>query len=87
MYSIVPIKQRKNILLSSPTGSGKTLSAFTSILSYLIDLSEKGKLENKVYAVYTSPLKALASDIEVNLKQPLKEMEEMVEKNSELEYL
>ncbi|MEK6812140.1 MAG: ATP-dependent helicase, partial [Nanoarchaeota archaeon] len=80
MYSIVPIKQRKNILLSSPTGSGKTLSAFTSILSYLIDLSEKGKLENKVYAVYTSPLKALASDIEVNLKQPLKEMEEMVEK-------
>ena len=73
-------KAKKNILLSSPTGSGKTLSAFTSILSYLIDLSEKGKLENKVYAVYTSPLKALASDIEVNLKQPLKEMEEMVEK-------
>ncbi len=79
-YSIVPIEKRKNILLSSPTGSGKTLSAFTSILSHLIGLSEKGKLENKIYAVYTSPLKALAGDIEVNLIQPLKELEELAGK-------
>ena len=76
-YCIVPIEQRKNILLSSPTGSGKTLSAFASILSYLIDLSEKGKLEDKIYAVYCSPLKALSRDIEVNLNIPLKEIEEM----------
>jgi len=76
-YCIVPIEQRKNILLSSPTGSGKTLSAFASILSYLIDLSEKGKLEDKIYAVYCSPLKALSRDIEVNLNIPLREIEEM----------
>ncbi len=76
-YCIVPIEQRKNILLSSPTGTGKTLSAFASILSYLIDLSEKGKLEDKIYAVYCSPLKALSRDIEVNLNIPLKEIEEM----------
>ncbi|MEK6906347.1 MAG: ATP-dependent helicase [Nanoarchaeota archaeon] len=76
-YCIVPIEQRKNILLSSPTGSGKTLSAFASILSYLIHLSEKGKLEDKIYAVYCSPLKALSRDIEVNLNIPLKEIEEM----------
>src|SRR3989344_8480697 len=62
-YSLVPIENRKNILLSSPTGSGKTLSAFASILSYLIDLSEKDKLDNKIYAVYCSPLKALSRDI------------------------
>ena len=79
-YSILPIHQRKNILLSSPTGSGKTLCAFASILSYLIDLSEKGKLEDKIYAVYSSPLKALSSDVEFNLKQPLREMEELAGK-------
>ena len=79
-YSLVPIHGRRNILISSPTGSGKTLSAFASILSYLIGLSEKGELENKVYAVYISPLKALTRDIEVNLKQPLEEMEKLAGK-------
>lgn len=74
-YSILPIRDRKNILVSSPTGSGKTLCAFTSILNYLISLDEKGELEEKIYAVYISPLKALAKDIEVNLKGPLNEME------------
>ena len=79
-YLIVPIEKRENVLLSSPTGSGKTLSAFASILSHLINLSEKGELEDKIYAVYTSPLKALSRDIEVNLNQPLREMEEMAKK-------
>lgn len=79
-FSIVPIEKRQNILLSSPTGSGKTLSAFASILSYLIELSEKGKLEDRIYAVYTSPLKALAGDIEVNLVKPLREFEEIAKK-------
>ena len=74
-YAIIPIRNRKNILVSSPTGSGKTLCGFTSILNYLIDLDLKNELENKVYAVYISPLKALAGDIEVNLKRPLEEME------------
>ncbi|MEK6895796.1 MAG: ATP-dependent helicase [Nanoarchaeota archaeon] len=76
-YSVAQIWKRQDILLTSPTGSGKTLCAFASILSYLITLSEKGELEDKVYAVYSSPLKALSKDIEVNLNEPLKEMEEM----------
>ncbi len=76
-YSIIPIRNRKDILLTSPTGSGKTLCAFASILSYLISLSEKNELEDKIYAVYSSPLKALSSDIQVNLITPLKEMEKM----------
>ena len=79
-YSIIPIHQRKNILLSSPTGSGKTLCAFASILSYLIKLSEKNELKDKIYAVYISPLKALSRDIEVNLKEPLEEMEKIAKK-------
>lgn len=76
-YSILPIRDRKNILLCSPTGSGKTLSAFGSILNYLISLDEKGELEDKTYCVYVSPLKSLAGDIEVNLKRPMEEMEKI----------
>ncbi|MDP3986664.1 MAG: ATP-dependent helicase [Nanoarchaeota archaeon] len=79
-YLITPIEKGENVLLSSPTGSGKTLSAFASILSHLITLAEKGELEDRIYAVYTSPLKALSRDIELNLKEPLEEMEEMAKK-------
>jgi len=76
-YAVIPIKGRKNILVSSPTGSGKTLCAFASILDYLMSLEEKGELENKTYCIYVSPLKALSRDIEVNLNNPLKEMEKI----------
>ena len=65
--SIVDIHKGNNILVSSPTGSGKTLTAFLSILSELTTLSQKGELEDKVYCIYISPLKALDNDIEKNL--------------------
>lgn len=76
-YSIFNIHSRVNTLISSPTGSGKTLSAFGAILNELIDASHKQILEDKIYAVYISPLKALSNDIEKNLKEPMKEMEEL----------
>jgi len=79
-FSIMNIHNRENTLISSPTGSGKTLSAFTAILNELIQLSGKGLIENKVYCVYISPLKALANDIEKNLNQPLKEIKVYAEK-------
>jgi len=75
--AIIPIKCRKNTLVSSPTGSGKTLCGFASILDYLISLDKREELENKIYAVYISPLKALSRDVEINLKEPLKEIEEI----------
>lgn len=78
-FSIMNIHNRENTLISSPTGSGKTLSAFTAILNELIQMSGKGMIENKVYCVYISPLKALANDIEKNLNQPLKEIKEYAE--------
>ena len=34
-YAIIDIHKRKNVLISSPTGSGKTLTAFLSIISHL----------------------------------------------------
>lgn len=79
-YGVLPIFERKNILISAPTGGTKTLTAFLSILNYLVMLSDKNELEDRVYSVYVSPLKALSNDIFVNLLQPLKEIEELAEK-------
>ncbi len=79
-YAVLDIHSRQNILVSSPTGSGKTLTAFLSILNELIDSSEKGILEDKIYAIYISPLRALSNDILRNLEEPLKEMEALAKK-------
>ena len=73
--SLIDIHKKKNILISSPTGSGKTLTAFLSIISELTTLAEKNELEDQVYCIYISPLKALDNDIEKNLDEPLKGIE------------
>src|SRR3989338_7511854 len=79
-YAVMDIHNKKNVLVSAVTGSGKTLTAFTSILSELITLSENNLLEDKVYAIYISPLKALSNDIHFNLELPLNEIEEIANK-------
>jgi ATP-dependent Lhr-like helicase len=68
------IHEGRNVLICSPTGSGKTLSAFISILNQLFLLSKSGGLENSVYCLYISPLKSLANDIRKNLEHPLSEI-------------
>lgn len=75
--AVKEIHSRKNILVSAPTGATKTLTGFLSVINELVDSAKKGILEDKVYCVYVSPLKALSYDIEVNLLQPLKEIEEL----------
>ena len=79
-YAVVNIHNRENVLISSPTGTGKTLSAFMSIISELISLSENDLLEDKVYCIYISPLKALGNDINRNLKEPLEEIKALAKK-------
>jgi len=79
-FGVLNILHRKNILISAPTGGTKTLTAFLGILSYLVSLAKKNELENKIYCVYISPLKALNNDIGVNLKKPLEEICELAEK-------
>ncbi|AEG17803.1 DEAD/H associated domain protein [Methanobacterium paludis] len=76
-YAIMDIHCGENVLVSSPTGSGKTLTAFLSIISELTNLADKGELEDKVYCIYISPLKALDNDIEKNLEEPLLEIEKI----------
>jgi len=76
----VPLIARgRNVLVSSPTGSGKTLTAFLSILNDLFRLHEQGTLRKGIHALYVSPLKALANDIDRNLREPLAEMHALAE--------
>jgi ATP-dependent Lhr-like helicase len=75
--SLLDIHRGSNLLVSSPTGSGKTLTAFLSLISQLTYMSEMGKLEDKVYCIYISPLKALDNDIEKNLEEPLQAIEKI----------
>ncbi|MBC7081450.1 MAG: ATP-dependent helicase [Thermoplasmatales archaeon] len=75
-YAIMEIHNGNNTLISSPTGSGKTLSAFLAGINELLILAKEGKLEDKIYILYVSPLKALNNDIERNLREPLKEIYE-----------
>ena len=73
-YSFELINNKENSLICAPTGSGKTLSAFLSVLDDLFTKGEEGELEDRIYAVYVSPLRALNNDIERNLQAPLEEI-------------
>ncbi len=81
LYGVYEVHSRNNVLISAPTGATKTLTSFLSILNELVDLSEKGFLENKIYCIYISPLKALNNDIFKNLVEPLEEIEKINGKN------
>ncbi len=80
-YAVPLIHARQNVLVSSPTGSGKTLTAFLSIINELYAKQLRGELEDRIYCLYVSPLKALANDINRNLEMPLKEMTERAVKD------
>lgn len=79
-YAILNIHSMQNTLITAPTGTGKTLAAFAAILNELITLAEIGKLEDKVYCIYISPLRALSNDIERNLNEPLQAIKEKAKK-------
>ena len=57
-------------LIFAPTGSGKTLTAFLWALDRLMFTPRPPK-ERRCRVVYVSPLKALAVDVERNLRAPL----------------
>lgn len=64
-----PILEGKNTLLLAPTGTGKTLAAFLVALTRLMFRPHPGAQSHRV--LYISPLKALGSDIERNLRVPI----------------
>lgn len=68
------IQQGGDVLVLSPTGSGKTLAAFLSAVNDLVEeglRSPEGQLPDQTRVLYVSPLKALVTDIEQNLLEPL----------------
>lgn len=68
------IRSGENCLLLAPTGSGKTFAAFLTLIDGLARLGYNGCLENTIYAIYITPLKALGNDIHRNLLGPLSEI-------------
>src|SRR5207253_934310 len=65
------IASGRDTLIVAPTGSGKTLASFLWALDHLHRLGLERRLEDRVYVVYISPLRALNNDIEKNLRAPL----------------
>ena len=77
------IVQEERVLIAAPTGSGKTLAAFLCAVNDLVLQSRSGALEDRVYVLYISPLKALSNDIEKNLQAPLKGIADELAANGE----
>ncbi len=63
------IASGEHVLISAPTGSGKTLAAF---LWGLDRLAREPRGDRGTRLVYISPLKALAYDVDRNLRAPLR---------------
>ena len=60
--------------IAAPTGSRKTLAAFTLALDDLVRRAATGALPDRTLVVYVSPLKALSNDVHENLEEPLAEI-------------
>ena len=62
-----------HVLVVAPTGSGKTLAAFLSSIDRLLHSDPPVPADRKLgtRVLYVSPLKALAVDVERNLRSPL----------------
>lgn len=65
------IGEGSDVLVVAPTGSGKTLAAFLAALDQLASTPPPADPKKRCRVLYISPLKALAVDVERNLRSPL----------------
>ena len=65
------IGEGSDVLVVAPTGSGKTLAAFLSALDRLSVTPPPAQPQRRCRVLYVSPLKALAVDVQRNLRAPL----------------
>ncbi|MER7464746.1 ATP-dependent helicase [Streptomyces sp. NPDC097981] len=65
------IREGSDVLVVAPTGSGKTLAAFLAALDQLASAPPPAEPKKRCRVLYVSPLKALAVDVERNLRSPL----------------
>ena len=88
LLAVPAVLEQKSILLTSPTGSGKTLAGFLGVFDFLLRKMDQhaavgssdarptstAAVTTDVQCIYVSPLRALAYDIEKNLRAPIKGM-------------
>src|SRR5271168_1276060 len=76
------IARGESTLILAPTGTGKTLAAFLWCLDrlMLVDSTNEAGRDHGCSVVYISPLKALAADVERNLRSPLAGITNMAQK-------
>ncbi|MCG8636582.1 MAG: DEAD/DEAH box helicase [Desulfobacterales bacterium] len=75
------IGRREHLLVTAPTGSGKTLTAFLWAIN---QLATGAWSPGRVRVLYISPLKALNNDIRKNLIRPLARIREKFEDAGEI---
>ncbi len=74
------IARRDHTLVLAPTGSGKTLAAFLWAIDRLATEPPPADPKARTRVVYISPLRALAVDVEKNLRAPLAGMRHAAER-------
>ncbi|CEG57226.1 DEAD/DEAH box helicase [Legionella fallonii] len=67
----------KSTLISAPTGSGKTFAAFLICIDHLVRKAIAGTLTDETEVLYVSPLKAVSTDVQKNLMQPLAAIQQL----------
>ena len=77
-----PILDGRSTLLLAPTGSGKTLAAFLAAIDRLMFTPEP-PARGRCRVLYVSPLKALAVDVERNLRAPVAGIAAIAERRGE----
>src|SRR5579864_3114735 len=77
-----PIARGDSTLILAPTGSGKTLAAFLWCLDRVMFAPPPPKA-SRCRILYVSPLKALAVDVERNLRAPLAGIAHVTERRGE----
>ena len=76
------IARGESTLILAPTGSGKTLAAFLWCLDRVLFTPAPAK-KDRCRVLYVSPLKALAMDVERNLRAPLAGIAQLADRRGE----